>query len=65
MNTALAIINFVVTNYGAIFAACLVFLGALTSLLSAALIVALIIPGDQPDKILQKAVDILTKLSKK
>lgn len=36
-----------------------------TGLLSAALAVALIIPGDHPDKELQAAVDFLVKFSRK
>ena len=41
------------------------YLGLLTGLLTAILAIALVIPGQQPDKFLQGAVDILKKFSKK
>ena len=65
MPTALGIINFIVSNYGAMFAASLGMIGAVSGLLGAILVIALIIPGDQPDKALQAAIDFLAKLSRK
>ena len=38
---------------------------ALIALLSGVIAIALIIPGEQPEKALQKIVDFLTKISKK
>jgi hypothetical protein len=40
-------------------------LGALTALLAAVAAVATFIPGDEPEKTLQKIVDFLSKFSKK
>lgn len=40
-------------------------LSAVIALLSAAIGVCLLIPGDQPEKALQAVVDFLTKLSRK
>jgi len=40
-------------------------LGALTGLLAAVAAVATFIPGDEPEKTLQKIVDFLSKFSKK
>lgn len=42
-----------------------VYLGLLVGFLGSILAIALVIPGDQPDKFLQGAVDILKKFSKK
>lgn len=40
-------------------------LGALTALLSAAIAIALLIPGDQPEKALKAIVDFIAKFSRK
>ncbi len=40
-------------------------LTAVLGLLGALIAIALVIPGDQPEKALQKAVDFLAKFSKK
>jgi hypothetical protein len=40
-------------------------LGALTALLAAVAAVATFIPGDEPEKTLQKIVDFLSKFSRK
>jgi hypothetical protein len=40
-------------------------LGAITALLSALIGIALLIPGDQPEKTLQMILDFLSKFSKK
>jgi hypothetical protein len=40
-------------------------LGALTAMLGAVAAVATFIPGDEPEKTLQKIVDFLSKFSKK
>jgi hypothetical protein len=42
-----------------------VLLTAVLGLLGALIAIALVIPGDQPEKALQKAVDFLAKFSKK
>jgi len=41
------------------------YLGALSAVLVAAIAVASLIPGDEPEKTLQKIVDFLSKFSKK
>jgi uncharacterized membrane protein len=41
------------------------YLGALSAILVAAIAVASLIPGDEPEKTLQKIVDFLSKFSKK
>lgn len=38
--------------------------GAITVALNAIIGIALLIPGDQPEKFLKKVVDMLTKISK-
>ena len=40
-------------------------ISALVAVLSAAIAVSLLIPGDQPEKSLQKIVDFIQKISKK
>lgn len=40
-------------------------IGAVTVAVSSLLTIFLAIPGDQPDKFLQKCLDILTKISRK
>jgi hypothetical protein len=40
-------------------------LGAITALLTAVIAVASFIPGDQPEKVLQAVVDVLSKFSRK
>lgn len=40
-------------------------LAALGGLLSSLLVIAMLIPGDQPDKFLQSAVDFIVKFSRK
>lgn len=52
------IIAYLVANYAVI-------ISAIVGLLSAILVIALLIPGDQPDKFLQSAVDLLKKFSVK
>lgn len=58
METILAVFNFVMANYQAIIA-------AVVAVLSGAIAVSLLIPGDQPEKALQAVVDFLAKFSKK
>ena len=55
MNEAL---SYVVTNGTQI-------LGALTALLAAAIAVATLFPGDEPETTLQKIVDFISKISRK
>jgi hypothetical protein len=52
------IIKFVVENGEAI-------ISAVVALLTGIIAVALLIPGDQPEKTLQKIVDLLKKISRK
>lgn len=52
------VLSFLVANYAQIIAAVL-------ALFVAALGVALVIPGDQPDKFLQSCVDFISKFSRK
>lgn len=58
MDTVMSIFNFILANYQAI-------LSGVTGLLSAIIAIALIIPGEQPEKALQGVVDFLSKFSKK
>lgn len=54
----MSVINFVMENYQAI-------LSAVTGVLSGVIGIALLIPGDQPEKALQGVVDFIAKFSKK
>ena len=58
MAKLIEVVQFVVANYQAI-------LSAVVALLTGAIAVALLIPGEQPEKTLQKVVDFLAKFSKK
>jgi hypothetical protein len=58
MTTIIAIFQFCVANYAAIIA-------AISGLLSAIIVIALMIPGEQPEKALQAVVDFLAKFSVK
>jgi hypothetical protein len=58
MDKVLQIFNFIATNYQAI-------ISALIGILSSIVAIALMIPGDQPEKTLQSIVDFLAKFSKK
>lgn len=52
------VVEFIVANYQAI-------ISAIVALLSGVIAVCLLIPGDQPEKFLQSAVDFLSKFSRK
>ena len=41
------------------------YLGVLTAVLTAAIAVATVIPGDEPEKTLQKIVDFISNISRK
>ena len=41
------------------------YLGVLTAVLGAAIAVATVIPGDEPEKTLQKIVDFISNISRK
>lgn len=41
------------------------YLGVLTAVLTAAVAVASVIPGDEPERTLQKIVDLISKFSRK
>ncbi len=58
MEKILPVINFITANGGAI-------MDAVLGVLSAMIVVALIIPGPQPEKALQGIVDFIKKFSKK
>lgn len=58
METILALLSFIPANFATI-------VTAILGLATAMLALAMLIPGDQPDKFLQSAVDFLTKFSKK
>ena len=58
MQTVIDIFNFLVTNGPALISG---IVGVLTAIIG----VALLIPGEQPEKFLQSIVDFLTKFSKK
>lgn len=54
----LALVTFVAANI-------LPIIGGLCTVLSGLIAIALVIPGEQPDKALQSALDFLLKFSKK
>ena len=56
MQNVLAIGQWILANYQLL-------ISAMVGLFGAALILALLIPGDQPDKFLQGIVDFLSKFS--
>lgn len=58
MNNAASMIAWLIANFDAIMV-------AIMAVLTAGISVAMIIPGDQPEKSLQKIVDIIAKFSKK
>lgn len=58
MDQLLEIAKFIFANYAQIIA-------GIVGIFSAVLVVALIIPGQEPDKTLQKIVDFISKFSKK
>ncbi len=58
MNTLIEIINFIASNYQAILTGVVGILTGLTA-------IALVIPGDQPEKFFQGITEFLTKFSKK
>ena len=58
MEQIVSVIGFISLNYQAIIA-------ALVALFSGVIAVALLIPGEQPEKTLQGIVDFLSKFSKK
>ena len=58
MEQIVSVIGFISLNYQAIIA-------ALVALFSGIIAVALLIPGEQPEKTLQAIVDFLSKFSKK
>jgi uncharacterized membrane protein len=52
------IINNILTNWQS-------YLGALSAVLVAAIAVASLVPGDQPEKALQAVVDVISRFSRK
>ena len=54
-----------ITKVSAVLGNLPVYLTAVTALLSAIVGVALLVPGDQPEKFLKGVVDILSKFSRK
>jgi len=58
MQNLLSIVQFVAANYQALIAAAV-------GILSGVIAICLLIPGDQPEKSLQKVVDILQSISRK
>ena len=53
-----SLISNIVSNWQA-------YLGVITAVLGAAIAVATIIPGDEPEKTLQKIVDFIAQISRK
>ena len=41
------------------------YLGVITAVLGAAIVVATVIPGDEPERTLQKIVDFISQISRK
>lgn len=58
MEKIMFVFSWIIANYEAVLAAVL-------SLLMAIIAIAMLIPGEQPEKSLQKIVDFLAKFSKK
>ena len=58
MQTLASIFTWIVANYDII-------IGAVVAILSGIIGIALLIPGEQPEKALQGVVDFLSKFSKK
>lgn len=58
MEKIMPALSWIIANYEAV-------LAALLSLLMAIIAIAMLIPGEQPEKTLQKIVDFLAKFSKK
>jgi hypothetical protein len=58
MEKVLEIIGFLTANWMQV-------AGALTAIVTGAIAIALLIPGEQPEKFLQKVLDFITKFSRK
>lgn len=58
MEQIMAVFSWLYVNYGALIL-------AVEAVLSALIVLFLIVPGDQPEKALQAAVDFVKKLSRK
>lgn len=58
MEQVLSAVNWVVENYQVV-------IGAIMAILSGAIAISLLIPGPEPERTLQKIVDILKKMSAK
>lgn len=54
----MSVLNWIVENYQAV-------ISIAVGLLSSVVAIALLVPGDEPEKSLQKVVDFISKLSKK
>lgn len=54
----MAVISFIAANWE-------VLLAGVVALITAAVAIALVVPGDQPDKTLQAILDFITKFSRK
>ena len=61
----MALIQYLIAHFGELVVAFWAAVGALASLLSALLALALLTPGDQPDKALRAALDFLLRFSRK
>ena len=58
METLIKVGTWIVGNYQAV-------LSGIVMVLTGVIAISLLIPGDQPEKLLQKVVDFLTKFSRK
>ena len=58
MATFLSIINWIMANYGIVCT-------ALVGILSGVIAICMLIPGEQPEKVLQVIVDFISKFSRK
>lgn len=65
METLIDIVKVIIANYDTIIAQALLALGGLTTFFAAIYAIALIIPGEQPDKTIKSVLEFTKKFSKK
>lgn len=65
LESLMALYNAVMTNWPMILSGLVTVVGAVVMILNALIAVSLLIPGEQPEKALQKVVDLLSKYSRK
>lgn len=65
LESLMALYSSVMTNWPAILSGLVTVVGAVVMILNSLIAVCLLIPGEQPEKALQKVVDWLSKYSRK